>query len=240
MRLALAPRAAPTLAWALALLAAAPLGCGGEASPSPDAGAPLDAGARDPSVLPYARGLHTFTPGERAGYGADRLPAIVLGPPAGSGPSAGSLDVVSLGVGGELVLDLAPFIVVDGPGVDLIVFENAFFAGGDPTQPFAELGEISTSTDAITWHTFPCDPTRDGRTRWPGCAGWTPTLLFDPFEVVPLDPARTGGDAFDLGTLGVAAARFVRVRDLSTEGAAPSAGFDLDAIGVVHTASAAR
>ncbi len=244
------PRAPPreSIAVRLALAAAglvlsvilAPLGCGGETSAPPDAGTSPDAGARDTSGLPYARGLHAFAPGEGAGYGADRLPAVVLGPPSGSGPSAGSLDVVSLGVGGEIVLDLAPFLAFDGPGPDLIVFENAFFAAGDPAQPFAELGEVSTSTDAITWHAFPCVPTRDGRTRWPGCAGWTPTLSFDPFEVVPLDPARTGGDAFDLATTGVRAARFVRVRDLSVEGAAPSAGFDLDAIGVVHTASAAR
>ena len=33
--------------------------------------------------------------------------------------------------------------------------------------------------------------------------------------------------------LGISRARYVRVRDVSGEGAAPSAGFDLDAVGIV-------
>jgi hypothetical protein len=51
---------------------------------------------------------------------------------------------------------------------------------------------------------------------------------------VPLDAEVSGGDAFDLADVGLASARFVRVRDVSRAGAAPSAGFDLDAVGVVH------
>jgi hypothetical protein len=49
------------------------------------------------------------------------------------------------------------------------------------------------------------------------------------------DPSVAGGDAFDLATLGVRRARFVRVRDSgSNYYSAPSGGFDLDAIAVVH------
>jgi hypothetical protein len=43
-----------------------------------------------------------------------------------------------------------------------------------------------------------------------------------------------GGDGFDFADLGVDEVRYVRIRDLSTEGAPPSAGFDLDAVGGVH------
>ena len=54
------------------------------------------------------------------------MPDIVLGPPVGGGALAGSLDVVSLGFSGEIVLCFEPNAIVDGPGADFIVFENAF------------------------------------------------------------------------------------------------------------------
>jgi len=53
----------------------------------------------------------------------------VLGPPRGK-PGAGSLHVLSLGVGGEIVLGFGGSIV-DGDGPDFVVFENAFFIDGD-------------------------------------------------------------------------------------------------------------
>ncbi|MEO1334407.1 MAG: hypothetical protein AAFV29_02130, partial [Myxococcota bacterium] len=63
--------------------------------------------------------------------------------------------------------------------------------------------------------------------------GWRPTLRFDPLVNDPLDPAQSGGDPFDLAEIGVDTARFVRIEDLATQGDAPTAGFDLDAVGVV-------
>ena len=190
------------------------------------------------SDLPYASEVIDFGPGPGAGYGQDRLPNVVLGPPQGKGTAAGSADVLSLGAGGEIVLGFAPRLATDGPGPDLVVFENAFWAGGDPTQPFAEPAEVAVSADGETWHAFPCDPEGDGAHAWPGCAGWRPTLAYDPEELLPLDPEATGGDPFDLADLGLEEARYVRIRDLSAaEGAAsPSAGFDLDAVGLISFA----
>ena len=43
----------------------------------------------------------SFTPGECAGFGLPAMPDVVKGPPVGAGALAGSLDVVSLGIGGE-------------------------------------------------------------------------------------------------------------------------------------------
>jgi hypothetical protein len=200
-----------------------------DASTLIDAGVP-DAG-RDTSGLPYVRAVVSYTPGIGAGFGQDQLPDIVLGPPDGKGTHAGSLHVLSLGVGGEIVLDTGP--ITDGPGADLVVFENAFWANDGPANVYAELGEVAVSTDAVSWRTFACDSTRDGRTAWPGCAGWSPARQYDPF-VVPLDPAVSGGDTFDLEDVGLSEARYVRIRDRATEGMAPTAGFDLDAVGVVH------
>ena len=226
-------------------------GCGGAAEPKslPDAGAraELDGGAqdastavdagRDTSGLPYAREVVRFTPGPGAGFGQDDLPSVVLGPPSGKGTSVGSTDVLSLGVGGEIVLGLGTQVLLDGPGPDLVVFENAFWANGRADSVFAELGEVAVSTDAVSWRTFRCGAGREeGRASWPGCAGWSPTAAYDAFVEVPLEPARTGGDVFDLAEVGLEEARYVRVRDLSTEGAGPTAGFDLDAVGLVHAA----
>jgi len=41
--------------------------------------------------------------------------------------------------------------------------------------------------------------------------------------VLPLDPAKTDGDAFDLKDFGVKKARYVRIHDLSTTGASNNA-----------------
>lgn len=212
------------------------LGCDqGSAEPeSADGPPPYDGpGVIDPS--PYADELVSFTPGTLAGHGQDLMPEVVFGPPDGKGSGAGtSVDVVSLGVGGEIVLGFSGREVLDGPGPDLVVFENAFWVGGDPAQPWAELGEVSVSDDGEVWHTFPCDTTESAPGQWPGCAGWQPTLAYDSDKVVPLWPPMAGGDPFDLADLGLDAVRFVRIRDLSQEGDGTSAGFDLDAVGAVH------
>jgi hypothetical protein len=52
--------------------------------------------------------------------------------------------------------------------------------------------------------------------------------------VLPLDPKLTGGNAFDLEDLGLERARYVRITDLATKATANTAGFDLDAVGVIH------
>jgi hypothetical protein len=213
---------------ALAVFVPALANCGAEATPAEPTPTPTH-----PS--PYATELVSFEPGDGAGFGEDALPDVVFGPPRGKGESAGSLDVLSLGKRGSIVLGFGPKSIVDGEGPDFVVFENAFWAGGDPAAVFAEPGEVSVSADGERWESFPCEAEGDGAGRFPGCAGWTPALEYDPASAA-LDPAVTGGDAFDLAELGLAEVRFVRVRDVSETGAPPTAGFDLDAIGVVNAA----
>jgi hypothetical protein len=206
---------------------------------SPDAGAP-DAGtdAGDPSTpdggggelpaaTPFADRVVSFTPGAGAGFGQDAFPGVVLGPPKGGGAGSGSLDVLSLGNGGSIVLELTDLALVDGPGVDLLVFENAF--GG-----FAETGVVAVSDDGTTWHEFPCAAS-DRAGGFPGCAGVRPVYANPDTGISATDPAVAGGDAFDLATLGVSRARFVRIRDSGANGyGGTSGGFDLDALAVVN------
>jgi hypothetical protein len=181
--------------------------------------------------LPYVREIIAYEPGASAGFGQAMLPDVVYGPPMGRGTGSGSLDVLSLGVGGEIVIGFGEHGIVDGDGADFIVFENAFIGGG---ELFLELGEVAVSEDGATWHTFACDEAGNAGV-YEGCAGWTPTLRYDPQRVFPLDPELSGGDAFDLEALGLGRARYVRIRDLETKpGTANTGGFDLDAVGLVH------
>src|SRR5690349_11142712 len=89
-----------------------------------DAGEP-DAGPGDAGD-PWADRVVSFTPGPGAGFGQDKFPGVVLGPPSGGGGMSGSLDVLTLGKSGVIELEFTDFIAVDGPGVDLLVFENGF------------------------------------------------------------------------------------------------------------------
>jgi hypothetical protein len=178
-----------------------------------------------------------FAPGDCAGFGATKMPGIVQGPPVGGGDEMGGLDVLSLGFGGEIVLSFEPNAIVDGPGVDFLVFENPFLAGGDPTKPNAELGEVSVSDDGVAWKTYSCTATAY---PYGACAGWHPVYSSPQNGISPLDPTKAGGDAFDLADVGLARARFVRIRDMRTVACPPNpnklntVGFDLDAIAIVN------
>lgn len=188
----------------------------------------------------FAASVVTFTPGDCAGFGIPNMPDVVLGPPFGAGTLAGSFDVVSLGYKGEIVLGFGDNAIVDGPGPDFIVFENAFHANGNPDRPAADLGEVSVSADGVTWVSFPCTPA--AAPPFGTCAGWRPVLSSPDNAISPLDPAVAGGDPFDLSAVGLRTAKFVRIRDLgsSTCPASPpkptNYGFDLDAIAIVHAA----
>ncbi|MFH1466306.1 MAG: cell surface protein [Pseudomonadota bacterium] len=187
--------------------------------------APADSGVSRPE--PFADRVVSFEPGDCSGFGQDSLPDVVLGPPQGAGERAGSLDVVSLGDGGVIVLALDDLGLVDGEGPDLLVFENAFVGWPEP-------GFVAASADGERWAEWPCDP-EDAEGGFPGCAGVHPVYADGEDGADPTDPATAGGDAFDLADLGLEQAWFVRVRDSGHNlCAADTGGFDLDAIAVVN------
>ncbi len=219
--------------------------CGAPAHPGLDAGAEVDAG---PSVSdagvsvsdagamamafdagdPFADAVTRFAPGAGAGFGHDRLPQIVLGPPRGLGAGSGSLDVLSLGQAGVIELEFTDIVAVDGPGPDLVVFENPF-------SGFVETGVVSVSDDGVTWHEFSC-AFSEVDAGYPGCAGVQSVYSSPDNGVSATDPAVSGGDAFDLHDVGLTRARFVRIVDSGANRfyGPPSGGFDLDAVAVVH------
>ena len=180
----------------------------------------------DATTDPFADAVIAFTPGEASGFGADQLPGIVTAAPKGHLAGTPSVDVVSLGREGDIVLELVDYVLVDGPGVDLLVFEN-------PMPAWKETGFVAVSEDGVTWLECPCAPL-DEAGGFPGCAG-TQVVYAGPGAADPTDAATAGGDRFDLADLGVTEARFVRVRDSGQnpyDGA--TGGFDLDAIAAVN------
>ena len=178
----------------------------------PDYGEPGD---------PFADLVVDYVPGGGAGFGQDDYPDIVLGPPLGGGANSGSLDVLSLGEGGEIVLEFTDRQLYDGEGIDLLVFENPF---SDWVEPVS----VAASTDGIVWNEWNCDLEDSD---YIGCAGVNPVLSHPDNCINATDPSVAGGDGFDLADIGMEMARFVRIRDLEVTG---PGGFDLDAVGVVH------
>ncbi|GAB4321890.1 MAG: hypothetical protein Kow0059_16760 [Candidatus Sumerlaeia bacterium] len=200
---------------------------------------------------------------------------VVFGSPRGSTPGiSGSLDVLNIGVGGEIVLAFTNNVLFDGPGPDLTIFENPFYRvdqGGAPQfdKVFCEPAFVSVSDTGTTWVTFHTDysgpyPLPAGQYPDPdwfsGFAGIRPVFSNPSNGIDPLDPAVSGGDAFDLADLSAEAAalgvdldniRFVRIRDVivnsgtdddgDTIPAAPAAanGFDLDAVAALNWRPAA-
>ncbi|MFT4570193.1 MAG: hypothetical protein ACI8TX_001420 [Hyphomicrobiaceae bacterium] len=190
---------------------------------------------------PWGDRLRSFTPGATAGFGAADLPDIVLGPPEGAGENEGSFHVVSLGSGGGIEVVFTNNVVEDGPGDDLVVFENAFRVSDDGAV-FDELAWVEVSRDGREYFRFPFDvETGDG------LAGRAPVLANSSNELDPLDPL-SGGDRFDLADVGLDYVRYVRIVDggdtLADFGnlAFPGTkgGFDLDAIGAVNSLRTVR
>lgn len=138
-------------------------------------------------------------------------PATALHGPRGCGISCGALDVVTLGVGGHLTLGF-DVVIQDGPGADLIVFENPFQASeAFSPSTFTEVVFVEVSSGGV----FARFPSAYGGGAGPfspfasfgwgaydGLASAVPTLANVRTNTIdPLNPTVGGGTAFDLARL---------------------------------------
>ena len=197
-------------------------------------------GAQDMAILepitdsdPWADAVVSFTPGEGSGFGENFFPDNVLSPPDPDPTltefvaSAKPQELLSLGHGGEIIVEFIDNFIVNGEGPDFTVFENVFYFFGTE-EPFIEAAFVAVSMDGVHFVEFSWDTT-----TFEGFAGVTPT--FDNQN--PVDTSVSGGDSFDLANVGLPYARFVKltdIGDLKQEG--PFNGdFDLDAIVAVNS-----
>lgn len=173
------------------------------------------------TVLRFAPGT-----GQSVGQGPVFFPQNIFhGPdPAATAdrPSADPRYICSLGMGGVIEVGFKNAVVVDGPGPDIVVYENAFEYGSG--RIYAEPATVSVSKDGITWMPFACDIEQ----TLAGCAGVTPLR----------------GDMFDLADVGIDSVRWVRIEDRTRDVLGrrdhpfydPTlSGFDLDVVVGVHT-----
>lgn len=188
---------------------------------------------------PWIDVVRRFAPGAFAGFGQAELPWIVLGPPVPGGETQGSTDVLSLGHGGTIEFTFRDNLVFDGPGPDVVIFENAFHIGSPAGAVFTEYAYVEVSDDGREWRRFPFDA-ESGE----GLAGATPVLAgaSDPLA----DGA--GGDRFDIADVGFEFVRHVRLIDAADDiddvgnnvAPADKGGFDLDAAGAIHSSPPGR
>lgn len=199
---------------------------------APAAGQPGSAALhyRNAAFTAWANHVSHYQPG------ANTLPAWQNTALALGRASEDPTHVVSLGDGGTITLTFPGFIK-DGPGPDFAVFENAV------TDTFLEFAWVEVSRDGVNFVRFP------NRSLTPGPVG-----SFSPVDPTNVDGLagkyrQPYGTPFDLADVGLDLVSHVRLVDIPGDGSAKdsagepiydpfpnaqSAGFDLDAVGVIH------
>jgi len=190
----------------------------------------------------HRQGLDTvfsFKPGQgqNNGQSPEYYPKNIFGLPTKTAteyiPASSPDDMLSLGLGGEIIVGFINYSIVDGDGPDFTVFENAFINPAN-NKIFAEPAKIAVSEDGINYFEFPFDSL-----TLQGCAGTKPTYgSKDTFN-----PSESGGNAFDLKDLGLSRINFIKITDICEKVLnnknhpfydAIITGFDLDAIVGLH------
>jgi len=183
--------------------------------------------------------VYYFKPGigQNIGQSSDYYPLNIFGPPSPKAtpmiPESSPSEILSIGLGGEIIVGFKNSYLIDGDGVDFIIFENAFI---NPlkNKVFAEPASVSVSEDGINFIEFPFDTL-----TLLGCAGITPTNG----GANPFDINKSGGDGFDLSKLGIKKAKYIKIKDISQiikENPEhpfydPTiSGFDLDAVAGIY------
>ncbi len=198
-------------------------------------------GAQDMTILepiqnsdPWADLVVSFVHGQNwSHFGEQFFPINVLGPPDPDGAldmynsSSKPEEILSLGHGGEIVLQFTDNKIINGTGSDFTVFENAFISLFD-NSVFAEAAIVSVSQNGYDWVEFPYDTT-----SMSGFAGVTPT----DDNHNPTNPSVSGGDLFDLDDIGLDWVTYVKLTDLGDiyQEGLYNGDFDLDAVVAIHS-----
>ncbi|MEW6265791.1 MAG: VPLPA-CTERM sorting domain-containing protein [Thermodesulfobacteriota bacterium] len=195
----------------------------------------------DPQFLGWATGWEDYQVGANVSA-SWQTPEKALGQAVGS-----SFDIVCLGDGGAITLTFDTPIG-NGDGWDFAVFENSF------NDTFLELAYVEVSSNGVDFFRFTNDSLTSGPvggfgavdpTNIDGLAGKYRQGYGTPFDLAELAGLSAWLDISSIG--------WVRLIDIVGDGTcldssgnviydphptSGSAGFDLDAIGVIHQAAA--
>ncbi len=179
--------------------------------------------------------VYSITPGQgqNAGQSSEYFPMNIFGLPFANAseivPASAPNDLCSIGFAGEIIVGFKHKIVVDGQGADFTIFENVM--RNEITDIiFMEPAIISVSYDGISYLDFPFDTL-----TLEGCAGTKPTNGNEN----SFNPALSGGNSFDLATIGIQKIKYIKIKDfsiyLNNHPEHPHydptlSGFDLDAL----------
>lgn len=171
--------------------------------------------------------------GQNTGQDSAYFPQNIFGLPTAMAtdyiPASTADEVCSLGLNGEITVGFKNYIISDGEGPDFTIFENVFIMAM-LNKKFVEPAQVSVSQDGINFIAFPFDSL-----TLKGCAGTEPTNG----NKYAFDPTKSGGDTFDLKTVGLTWAKYIRIKDVSQFVLANPkhpfynasiTGFDLDAV----------
>lgn len=185
--------------------------------------------------------VYSFTPGsgQNVGQAPEYYPNNIFGPPSSKAtekfPASMPEDLLSIGIGGEIVLGIKSGKMYNGAGVDFVIFENAFKREIDGVI-FAEPAIVSVSQDGNNFVEFPFN-------EWTlsGLAGKTPTIG----SISPFNYPLCGGDGFDIQELGFEYITHIKIKDVSRivsinqthpyyQPEFMVTGFDLDAVAIIY------
>lgn len=163
----------------------------------------------------------------------------VYGAPHGAGTrgqNADPTDLATLPNGASLVVELDGIELVDGPGADLVVFENPFEVGRglhrwmEPGTLVLRSGQSRQPVPTVVDDTVPADVSGDPARYRAGVFGVVPVRANpDRGDHVP-GHAGAGGDPFDLADVALPSADAFELVDIEGDGFSP----DVDAVALVH------
>lgn len=212
--------------------------------------------ANDPSIIGWSSGYNEYIPGGNVDL-QFQTPSMALGEAGNSNGSNNGFifDIVSLGEGGSITLTFIEPIG-NGEGSDFLVFENSF------SDTFLELAWVEVSSNGVDFARFdnasltasPVGPFANiDTTDILGYAGKYRGGFGTPFDLEELATSLLSNPSLD-SLVDTNRISHVRIVDISGDGtafdslAAPvgpnpiydpypstgSAGFDLDAVAVMH------
>jgi hypothetical protein len=257
--------AASVAIMALAVVASGVSAVAGPYSPDGDQPGSNGVAANDPSIVEWASTVDSITRGPTdiaipnsalASYGT---PSNALGP--SDATQTDPYGVVSLGDGGSITLSFAQPIT-NGAGADFAVYENGFPQAGVPNSYFLELATVAVSSNGVNFFTFPAISLTQTATQVPGYGTLDPTNLYNlaGSEIAGYGTPFNLDDLIGVSSLlNINDITEVRITDvigninpalgpvtLDSQGNpindpfptdSTSSGFDLDAVGVIHTLS---